>query len=143
MDLSFTITAGSRQRILSQVRVPQNSWPYFTVSDSRLYPINTSDLPTSGNTTAATFTDDTAIFATHEDPATASLKLQATINKIDDGAKKWRIKINLSKSMHITFSLRNQTCPTVQMASVDLPQRNKVKYMAMQLDRRLTWSKHV
>jgi hypothetical protein len=61
-----------------------------------LYLIYTSDLPTSDNTTA-TFTDDTAILATHEDPAIASMKLKASNNK---GAweKKWRIKINQSKS---------------------------------------------
>jgi hypothetical protein len=34
--------------------------------------------------TTATFADDTAILATHEDPAIASMKLQATINKTDD-----------------------------------------------------------
>jgi hypothetical protein len=55
------------------------------------------------------------------------MELQATINKIDDWTKKWRIKINQSKSMHITFTLRNQTCPTVQMGSVELPQKNEVK----------------
>jgi hypothetical protein len=47
--------------------------------------------------TTATFADDTAILATHEDPAIASMKLQATINKIEEWAKKWRIKINQSK----------------------------------------------
>jgi hypothetical protein len=35
-DLSFTIAAGPRQRSHIQVRVSWNSWPYFTVSDSRL-----------------------------------------------------------------------------------------------------------
>jgi hypothetical protein len=35
MRLSLTIAAGPRQRIHPQVRVPQNSWPHFTVSDSR------------------------------------------------------------------------------------------------------------
>jgi hypothetical protein len=34
--LSFRITAGPRQRTHSRVRVPRDSWPYFTVSDSRL-----------------------------------------------------------------------------------------------------------
>jgi hypothetical protein len=34
--LPFTIADGSRQRILSWVRVPRDSWPYFTVSDSGL-----------------------------------------------------------------------------------------------------------
>jgi hypothetical protein len=34
--LSFRIAAGPRQRNRSQVRVRWNSWPYFTVSDSKL-----------------------------------------------------------------------------------------------------------
>jgi hypothetical protein len=84
-----------------------------------LYLIYTSDLRTSDNTTTATFADDTAILATHEDPA--SVKLQATLNKIDDWAKKWRIKINQSKSTHTTFTLSKQTCPTVQMGNVAPP----------------------
>jgi hypothetical protein len=36
MGLSFTVTAGPRQRSHSQVQVPLDSWPHFTVSDSRL-----------------------------------------------------------------------------------------------------------
>jgi hypothetical protein len=36
MDLSFTIAAGPRQRSHSQVRIPRDSWPHFTVSDLRL-----------------------------------------------------------------------------------------------------------
>jgi hypothetical protein len=36
LDLSFTIAAGPRQRSHSQVRVPRDSYPPFTVSDSRL-----------------------------------------------------------------------------------------------------------
>jgi hypothetical protein len=34
--LSFTISAGPRERSHSRVRVPWDSWPYFTVSDSSL-----------------------------------------------------------------------------------------------------------
>jgi hypothetical protein len=36
MGLSFTIAAGPRQRSHSQVRVPRDTWRYFTVWDSRL-----------------------------------------------------------------------------------------------------------
>jgi hypothetical protein len=34
MGLSFTIAAGSRQGSHFQIRVPRDSWQYFTVSDS-------------------------------------------------------------------------------------------------------------
>jgi hypothetical protein len=34
--LSFVYAAGPRQRSLSRVRVPRDSWPYFTLSDLRL-----------------------------------------------------------------------------------------------------------
>jgi hypothetical protein len=34
-SLSFTVATGSRQRSHSFARVPRDSWPYFTVSDSR------------------------------------------------------------------------------------------------------------
>jgi hypothetical protein len=71
------------------------------------------------------------------------MKLQAITNKMDDWTKKWRIKINQSKSTHITFTLRNQTCPTVQMGNINLPQRNEVKYLGMHLDRRMALAKHI
>jgi hypothetical protein len=35
-DLSYTVAAGPRQRSNSGARVPRNSWPYSTASDSRL-----------------------------------------------------------------------------------------------------------
>jgi hypothetical protein len=39
MDLSFTTVAGPRQCSHPQIRVPWDSWPYFTASDSR-HPIS-------------------------------------------------------------------------------------------------------
>jgi hypothetical protein len=36
MGLSFSIAAGPRQHSHSRVQFPRDSWPYFTVSDSRL-----------------------------------------------------------------------------------------------------------
>jgi hypothetical protein len=96
-----------------------------TVLGPVLYLIYTSALPTSDNATTATFTDDIAVLATHAYPEITSIKLQAAINKINDSARKWRIKINQSKFTHITFTLRNHACPTVQMGNVPLPPSKK------------------
>jgi hypothetical protein len=86
-----------------------------------LYRNYTSKLPTSENTTTATFADETAILTKDEVPAIASMKLQDAISKINYETKKWRIKINQSKFKHILFTLCNQTCPTVLMGNVVLP----------------------
>jgi hypothetical protein len=47
-----------------------------------LYTLYTYDLPTTRKTTIGTFADDTAIFATHETPATASSHLQEHLSLI-------------------------------------------------------------
>jgi hypothetical protein len=45
MGLSFKIAAGPRHCSHSQVRVPRDSWPHFTVSDSRLLPTRRARSP--------------------------------------------------------------------------------------------------
>jgi hypothetical protein len=85
----------------------------------------TSNLPTSDNTRAAAFADDRAVLARHEEPAIASVKVQATINKVNVWAKKWIIKLSHSKSTHISFTLHNQNCQTVHMSNVALPQKTR------------------
>jgi hypothetical protein len=37
--------------------------------------------------------------------------------------------INQSTSTHVTFTVRNQTCPRVQMGNVDLSHKKQVKYL--------------
>jgi hypothetical protein len=110
-----------------------------------VYHIRTGHLLISGNTTTAHYADETAILDLHEGPAIASIKLKATISKIEDSRKKWRVKINQSKSSRAgsTFALRNQTRPAVQMGNVRLPQTTKVKYLDTHLARQLTRTKHV
>jgi hypothetical protein len=117
---------------ITTLRKTETGVPQGSVLEPVLYLTYTSDLPTSDHATTATFANDLAILVIHEDPTIASVKLEATINKIDDWAKKWRIKTNQSKSMHITFTLRNQTCLRVQMGNVALPLNTGMK--------RNTWS---
>jgi hypothetical protein len=59
--------------------------PQGSILGSLLYILDTSDLPTSRVTTLGKFADDTAIFATHEDPTVASFNLQEHIPSIEKG----------------------------------------------------------
>lgn len=99
------------------------------VSQDPSYTLSTQATSRHHNATIASFTDDTTISATFEDPATASVKLEATTSKIDDWAKKWRINRNQSKSTHVTFTLCNQASLTVQMG--------------MHIDGTLTCAQHI
>ena len=70
-----------------------------------------------------------AIFATHEDPTIASLNLQEHLHSIEKWLKKWKIKVNESKSSHIRFTVRNGHCPAVNINQTIISQTEVVKYL--------------
>lgn len=139
-ERSFRVKHQDAYTTLRQIKsgVPQGS-----VLGPILYLIYTADLPTTNQTMTATFADDTAILASHEDPHKASEILQSTINKVQKWLKKWRIKVNGTKSKHVTFTLKRGTCPPVLLNNQVVPQTEDVKYLGMHLDRRLTWKNHI
>ena len=53
------------------------------------------------------------------------------------------IKINETKSSHITFSLRPQDCPPITLNNSTIPHCTQIKYLGLTLDRRLTWGPHL
>ena len=122
------------------------SLPYkYTIFTIYEYNIFDSDLPTSRETTLGRFADDTAIrvLATHKDPKIASLNLQKHLHIIEKWLKKWKIKVNESKSSHITFTLRKCHCPTGKINQTNIPQTEMVKYVGLHLDCRINWKEHI
>jgi hypothetical protein len=81
--------------------VPKGSLP-----SPLLYTLYTHDLPTTRKTTIGTFTDDTVIFAIHDNPVTASSHLQEHLSLTKAWLNKWKIKVNESKSTQTSFTLR-------------------------------------
>jgi hypothetical protein len=96
--LSFTTAADPRQRSHSWVRVPWDSWPYFTVSDSRL-PF--SSPPTTRRTTVEVF--DPA--STREYPLLSSSLLLYTVlpRRIIPCVFPWTGPCRLSPSLIYSF----------------------------------------
>jgi len=71
-----------------------------------LYNVFTADIPQSSNTLLATYADDTAILSSSSNPNLALAFRIIPTNKIDEWAKKWKIKINTDKSVQVTFTLK-------------------------------------
>lgn len=131
------------QNELSEFHPIKAGVPQGSVLGPILYQLYTTDIPKSDKTTIATFADDTAILASDDDPNVASRHLQEHLIMIEDWAKKWKIKINENKSVHITFTLRKNKCPTVHINNNPIVQVESVKYLGIHLDKRLTWKHHI
>jgi hypothetical protein len=85
--------------------------PQSSVLGLLLYLLYTADLPTSPQSTTATFADDTFVIAIDKDPAIALHKLQTSPLIIQHWLKKWRMKASGSKSNHITSPLEKKRVP--------------------------------
>ena len=52
------------------------------------------------------------------------------------------MKVNETKSVQVTFTLKKNTCPLVQLNNKQRTQTEEEKYLCIHLDRKLTWRKH-
>jgi hypothetical protein len=116
--------------------------PQGSVLRPLLYLLCTEDLLTSPEFITATFVDHAPILATDSDPAITSHKLQTNLLAIHNWFKKWRMNANGYKSIHVIFTTRKQTCPSVHISNVQLREED-VNYLGLHLDRRLNWHKHI
>lgn len=91
----------------------------------------------------ATYADDTVIMASLPTAGETSHHIQRHLQSIDTWLKQWKLKINTTKSQHITFSLRKGNCPPVFLNNNQIPHHSSVKYLGLHMDRRLTWSHHI
>jgi len=108
-----------------------------------LFNIYAADQPSTQNTIVADYADDKVILSVHNDPLIASRNLQSHLNLLSEWYAKWKIKLNNNKSIHTTFTLRHGLCPNVTVNNLPIPAFDTVKYLGLNLDKRLTWQNHI
>jgi len=91
----------------------------------------------------ADYADDKAIISTNADLIIVSSNLQNHLSLMEDWYTKWRFKINQSKSVHTTFTLKLAQYPDVSLYGTQIPSNATAKYLGLILDRRLTWAHHI
>lgn len=118
--------------------------PQGSVLGPLLYLLFTSDVPQPKNVKIATFADDTAIIAVGKTIQESTEKLQQATNKICDWTKKWRIKLNDTKTVHVNFTNKKSVehQPVVLNNNI-IPHANSAKYLGMNLDIKLKWNVHI
>jgi hypothetical protein len=79
----------------------------------------------------------------HRDPAVASLHLQNHITLLHNWFAMCKIRVNPTKSSHVTFTMRLVTYPPVFLHNTAIQVEYDVKYLGLHLDSKLTWRKHI
>jgi len=76
------------------------------VLSSVMFNIYASYQPTILNTLVADYADDKAIISTSADPVLTSIYLQYHLSRMEDWYRKWWFKVNQTKSIYTTFTLK-------------------------------------
>lgn len=112
-----------------------------------LYNVYTHDIPAMHDCKIALFADDTALYVSSRFAKKIVNTLQHSCKKMNTYFKKWKIKINESKSQVVFLTNRkSKQIPTepFKFGSTEINwETSAVKYLGLYIDKRLTFKNHV
>lgn len=121
--------------------------PQGAVLSPILYNIFMSDLVMIDGIEYYLFADDTGFVAFDKNPKLIIEKLQSAQDALEGYQRRWKIKINPTKTQAIFFSRRRSQrfLPQTQVTAMNhaIPWLDHVKYLGLTLDQKLKFDKHV
>jgi polynucleotide 5'-kinase involved in rRNA processing len=91
----------------------------------------------------AMFAYDTAVMAIGKTVDISTKKLQSTVKKVAIRTRKWRMKLNESKSVHIDFTNNKIRQQPIFINGTKVPHASTATYFHMILDAKLWWKEHI
>ena len=130
------------QSSIPKAQIPfRASVPQGSVLGPILFTFYTADIPTHPATSIYTFTDDfaslplTLIHEIHPQPYKSLLSLRSWRSR-------WRVKVNETKSAHITLVLRRGVPPRISLNTIPIPSPDQIRCLGLYLDKSVIWNPH-
>ena len=90
------------------------------------------------------YADEIAIYYTHEKQEIATKHLQIGIKHLKNWCDKWKILLNAGKTIYTIFTRQIlNTNLRLSLGSEDINVSKEVKFLGLDLNYKLTWTKHV
>ncbi|CAB0041795.1 unnamed protein product, partial [Trichogramma brassicae] len=127
---------------VSTVRTIEAGVPQGSCLSPVLYARYTDDIPLESGSHLALYADDAAYYASSMSTKQAVKVVQRTLDALPDWLARWRLSINVAKTQAIVIS-RTALPPRLSLQAQDVAWTSPVKYLGVQIDRRLTMKDQV
>ena len=111
-----------------------------------LFLIFLNDLPKILKSEKAQYADDLAFWQTQNKAGTCAILLNEDLQRLDSYCKKWKLKINTTKTVYTIFSKSPDEAKKnlqIKIGGNEVTKEYNPTYLGVQLDRQLTLAKHI
>ena len=120
-----------------------NGVPQGSVISPLLFLIAINDLKVDTGTSLSLFADDTAIWKSNRNFKFLIDKIQSSLDSISQWCDLWGFKISIKKTQVIVFTRKKIPPVNLLYNNKKLPVVNKVKFLGLILDSKLSWKDHI